>query len=73
MIFVINDFTVSTAVWKTTGKVLFYDVPVGQMVLVAATLARFRGLLMMHALSYALLLFNIELNKGRGVDGAADD
>lgn len=33
------------------------------MVLVATMLTRFRGLMLMHTLSYALLLFNIELAK----------
>lgn len=55
--------SVSTTVWKTSGKILFYDVPVGQMILVATMMARFRGLLLMHTVSYALLLFNIELAK----------
>ncbi len=57
----------STTVWKTSGKILFYDVPVGQMVLVATLLTKFRGALVLHAISYALLLFNIEMAKRRDI------
>jgi uncharacterized protein len=57
--------SVSTSIWRSAGQVVVMDLPVGQALLAVALAMRLRFLLMVHAMSYALLLANIELAKFR--------